>query len=319
MSIDLLNEELLIEDEALRDGLQMESRIFPLEEKLQLFQILKGAGVKRIQVGSFVHPKIVPQMADTDDLVRAIPEEDRHLASALILNAKGLERALDSGVQNASMSVSVSNTHSMKNARMPAEKALTAMAELIRSALGTDMEVRAGLQCAFGCVYEGPIAETDVLKAAETVIQAGAREINLADTTGMANPVSIRSLTNKVHENFPEIRISLHLHDTRGLALTNMFAGFEAGIRVFDTCVGGLGGCPFVKGAAGNIPTEDAVHMFEVMGAPTGIDLRALCEGVSFLEDKLNRTLPGRMKRVLEFQGTCDYRGEFGNTAKKGA
>ena len=305
MSVDLLNKDLLIEDEALRDGLQMESRIFPLEEKLELFRVLKAAGLRRIQVGSFVHPKIVPQMADTDDLVRAIPEEDKQLASALILNAKGLERALACGVRNLSMSVSVSNTHSLKNARMPAEEALTGMAALIRSALENGMNVRAGLQCAFGCVYEGPIAETAVLKAAQALVQAGAKEINLADTTGMANPASIRRLVDQVRGQFPEIRVSLHLHDTRGLALANMSAGFEAGIRVFDTCVGGLGGCPFVKGAAGNIPTEDAVHMFDAMGVPTGIDIRALCQAVTFLEEKLGRTLPGRMKRVLEFQGTC--------------
>jgi hydroxymethylglutaryl-CoA lyase len=306
MSVDLLNKELLIEDEALRDGFQMESRIFPLEEKLELFRILKAAGLRRIQVGSFVHPKIVPQMADTDDLVRAIPEEDKQLASALILNAKGLERALACGVRNLSMSVSVSNTHSLKNARMPAEEALTGMAALIRSALAAGMNVRAGLQCAFGCVYEGPIAETVVLKAAQTLVQAGATEINLADTTGMANPASIRRLVDQVRGQFPEIRVSLHLHDTRGLALANMSAGFEAGIRVFDTCVGGLGGCPFVKGAAGNIPTEDAVHMFDAMGVPTGIDIRVLCRAVMYLEERLGRTLPGRMKRVLEFQGTCD-------------
>ncbi len=180
------------------------------------------------------------------------------------------------------------------------------MAELIRGALGTGMKVRAGLQCAFGCVYEGPIAETAVMKAVETMILAGAREINLADTTGMANPVCTRSLVNKIHEHFPEVCISLHLHGTRGLALANMLAGFEAGIRVFDTCVGGLGDCPFVKGAAGNIPTEDAIHMFEAMGVPTGIDLRTLCEAVIFLEDKLDRKLPGHMNRVMEFQGTRD-------------
>lgn len=306
MNITPLKEKLLIEDEALRDGLQMESRIFPLEEKLQLFNLLKTAGLKRIQVGSFVHPKIVPQMADTDALLKALSEEDRRLASALILNAKGLDRALESGVRHLSMSVSVSDTHSMKNARMPAQKALIDMSELIRSALANGMQVRAGLQCAFGCVYEGSIPETAVLKAAETMVQTGATEINLADSTGMANPFAIKSLVKKVIDEFPGIHLSLHLHDTRGLALANMFAGYEAGVRVFDTCVAGLGGCPFIKGAAGNIPTEDAVHMFEALGVPTGIDIETLCDAVSFLEDRLSRTLPGKMKRVLDFQRSCE-------------
>jgi hydroxymethylglutaryl-CoA lyase len=204
------------------------------------------------------------------------------------------------------MSVSVSDTHSRRNARRPAAEMLDAMTVLIRTALSEGLDVRAGLQCVFGCVYEGPIAEAAVLKATEKMVQTGVREINLADTTGMANPVAIRGMVQKVHEAFPEILISLHLHDTRGLALANMFAGYEAGIRIFDTCTGGLGGCPFVKGAAGNIPTEDAVNMLESMGVPTGINIEKLCEAVVLLENKLNRQLPGRMKKVLDHQRSCE-------------
>jgi len=305
MALSTSTAHVLIEDEALRDGLQMEARIFSLEEKLQIFELLKSAGIPRIQVGSFVHPKIVPQMADTDAFIQAIPEADRHLVSALILNEKGLERALASGVGHVSMSVSVSDTHSRKNARRPAAEALDAMTSLIRTALSEGLDVRAGLQCAFGCVYEGAIAEDAVLKATEKMVQTGAREINLADTTGMANPMAIRNMVHKAQKAFPDILISLHLHDTRGLALANMFAGYECGIRIFDTCTGGLGGCPFVKGAAGNIPTEDAVHMFESMGMPTGIAIEKLCEAVAYLENKLERQLPGRMKRVLDHRRSC--------------
>jgi hydroxymethylglutaryl-CoA lyase len=306
MTINTPRNTVLIEDEALRDGLQMEARIFNLDEKLKVFQMLKEAGVPRIQVGSFVHPKIVPQMADTDAFIKAIPQVDRHLVSALILNEKGLERALSSGVGHVSMSVSVSDTHSRKNARRPAAEALDAMTNLIRTALSEGLDVRAGLQCVFGCVYEGAIAEDAVLKATEKMVQTGAREINLADTTGMANPMAIRDMVQKVQEAFPDIQISLHLHDTRGLALANMFAGYEAGIRIFDTCTGGLGGCPFVKGAAGNIPTEDAVHMFESMGIPTGIAIEKLCDAVAYFENKLERQLPGRMKRVLDYRRSCE-------------
>jgi hydroxymethylglutaryl-CoA lyase len=306
MTINTSRDTVLIEDEALRDGLQMEARIFNLDERLKVFQMLKEAGVPRIQVGSFVHPKIVPQMADTDAFIKAIPEADRRLISALILNEKGLERALASGVGHVSMSVSVSDTHSRKNARRPAAEALDAMTNLIRTALSEGLDVRAGLQCVFGCVYEGAIAEDAVLKATEKMAQTGAREINLADTTGMANPMAIRDMVQKVQEAFPDIQISLHLHDTRGLALANMFAGYEAGIRIFDTCTGGLGGCPFVKGAAGNIPTEDAVHMFESMGIPTGIAIEKLCDAVAYFENKLERQLPGRMKRVLDYRRSCE-------------
>jgi hydroxymethylglutaryl-CoA lyase len=297
--------ELLLEDEALRDGLQMETRIFSLEEKLQLYRMLKNAGIKRIQVGSFVHPRIVPQMADTDELIRAIGQEDDCEVSALILNDRGLERALSCGVSHVSMSVSVSDTHSRKNARRPAAEALASMTALIREALTAGLDVRAGLQCVFGCVYEGRILENAVLNAARKMVAAGAKEINLADTTGMATPVSIRNMVHRFKKEFADITVSLHLHDTRGLGLANAFSGFEAGVRIFDVCTGGLGGCPFVKGAAGNVPTEDAVNMFESLGVPTGIDLAALVEAVAFLENTLERTLPGRMHRVLANQKTC--------------
>lgn len=297
--------ELLLEDEALRDGLQMETRIFSLEEKLHLYRMLKNAGMKRIQVGSFVHPRIVPQMADTDELIRAIGQEDDCEVSALILNDRGLERALNCGVSHVSMSVSVSDTHSRKNARRPAAEALASMTALIREALTAGLDVRAGLQCVFGCVYEGRISENAVLNAARKMVAAGAKEINLADTTGMATPVSIRNMVHRFKKEFADITVSLHLHDTRGLGLANAFSGFEAGVRIFDVCTGGLGGCPFVKGAAGNVPTEDAVNMFESLGVPTGIDLAALVEAVAFLENTLERTLPGRMRRVLANQKTC--------------
>jgi hydroxymethylglutaryl-CoA lyase len=267
--------------------------------------MLRNAGIKRIQVGSFVHPRIVPQMADTDELIRTIGREDDCEVSALILNDKGLERALSCGVSHVSMSVSVSDTHSRKNARRPAAEALASMTALIREAMTAGLDIRAGLQCVFGCVYEGRIAESAVLNAAEKMIQSGAREINLADTTGMADPWSIRHLVAVFRREYPDVLISLHLHDTRGLGLATIFSGYESGVRSFDVCAGGLGGCPFVKGAAGNVPTEDAVNMFESLGVPTGIDLAALVEAVAFLENTLERTLPGRMRRVLANQKTC--------------
>lgn len=306
MQSDTAREAIVFEDEAMRDGLQTESRIFTLEEKLHLFQMLKNAGIPRIQVGSFVHPKIVPQMADTDALIKAIGPQDGTVISALILNDKGLSRAIDCGVPHASMSVSVSDTHSRKNARRPAAEALTSMTALIEQALLSGLDVRAGLQCAFGCVYEGAISETAVLTAAEKIAKTGVKEINLADTTGMATPSAIRNMVAKFSKEFPDIRISLHLHDTRGLGLANLFAGYEAGVGSFDVCAGGLGGCPFVKGAAGNVPIEDAVNLFESMGVNTGINLPILCDAVSFLETTLGRQLPGRMKRVLAFQQSCE-------------
>ena len=223
--------EVLLEDESLRDGLLMESRIFSLEEKLALYRILKKAGIRRIQVGSFVHPGIVPQMADTDSLIRAIGKETDVVLSALILNENGLERALSCGVPHVSMSVSVSDTHSRKNIGMPTSEALESMGRLIPSALQSGIQARAGLQCVFGCVYEGAIAESVVLRAAGKLAEAGVTEINLADTTGMATPGAIRGMVHALKQELPHVTLSLHLHNTRGLGLVNLFSGYEAGIR----------------------------------------------------------------------------------------
>jgi hydroxymethylglutaryl-CoA lyase len=298
--------QVMLEDGALRDGLQAESRLFSLEEKLSLFERLEKAGIPQIQVGSFVHPGVVPQMADTDALVQAIGRQRQTVVSALVLNEKGLARALTCGVAHVNMSVSVSDTHSRKNIRRPAREALADMVVSIEQALKAGLGVRAGLQCVFGCVYEGFIAEEAVLSAAEQLARTGVAEMNLADTTGMATPVAVDRMIQRIQSEFPQLRLSLHLHDTRGLGLANMWAGYRSGVKAFDTCVGGLGGCPFVKGAAGNVPTEDAVHMFEASGISTGIDLEALCGAVTYLESLLERPLPGRMKRVLDSRLDCD-------------
>lgn len=297
---------VLFEDEVLRDGLQMESRHFSFEEKVKIYHMLEEANVRRIQIGSFVSPKHVPQMADTDALIRHLIQTTGVLMTGLILNDKGLERALACGLSHVSMSVSISDTHSRKNTGRSAEEALASMKLLIKEAKKRGLKVRAGVQCAFGCAYEGMVSADKVFAAADAMSNAGADEINLADTTGMGNPMQVRSLVQGIRQRFSGIAVSLHLHDTRGLGLTNMFAGYEEGVRIFDVCAGGLGGCPFVKGAAGNVPTEDAVHMFESMGIDTGINLRKMSNVVEELELLLGRPLPGRMTRVLKVQSPCN-------------
>lgn len=290
---------VLLEDESLRDGLQFEKVVIPLEEKIMLFNLLLAAGVQRVQVGSFVHPKLVPQMADTDMLVRQVADRPEVLLTGLVLNAKGLERALDCGLRHLSLSASASDAHSMKNVGKSSREALQLTTQLIRKACEAGIAVRAGVQCAFGCVYQGAVSPDEVVEALILLNKAGAHEFNLADTTGMAHPGQIKALVSEVREALPEATLSLHLHDTRGLGIANMIAGYEAGIRIFDTSAGGLGGCPFVKGAAGNVPTEDAVHLFEAMGISTGIDLQGICAVTEQFERLLGRQLPGRMGRVL--------------------
>lgn len=298
-------DSILLEDESLRDGLQFEKKIFSLADKLTLFNRLKNAGVRRIQVGSFVNPKIVPQMADTDQFVLEVAETPGVLVTGLVLNERGLERAASCGLKHVSLSASVSDSHSRKNVRRSRDEAIDSVLHLIGVANNSGIEVRAGVQCAFGCVYEGAVDEQFVVQTLIRMSEAGASELNLADTTGMATPLHVKRLVGRTKEALPEATLSLHLHDTRGLGIANMLIGYEAGVRIFDTSAGGLGGCPFVEGAAGNVATEDAVNLFESMGILTGIELSAVCEVAELYEEMLERQLPGRMSRVLKAQNGC--------------
>jgi hydroxymethylglutaryl-CoA lyase len=294
---------VVLEDESLRDGLQFEQKILTLAEKVSLYRLLAAAGVRRLQVGSFVHPQVVPQMADTEEFIRAVRDESPDvLLSALVLNDRGLERALKCGLGHLSLSSSASNSHSLKNVKRPAAEAFASLIELIRQAAASGLEVRAGIQCAFGCVYEGAVAEDRVVEMAGRLAQTGASEINLADTTGMANPLQVRRLVAQTQRAAGSLPVSIHLHDTRGLGLANMLAAYEAGVTIFDVSAGGLGGCPFVKGASGNVAAEDAVNLFEQIDVETGIDLKALCRVVDRYEELLGRRLPGRMNRVIRSQ-----------------
>lgn len=292
---------VVLEEESLRDGLQAESRLFSLTEKMAIVHLLAEAGVRRLQLGSFVNPRSVPQVANTDVLVSLVRRQYPDiLCTALVLNEKGLERAVRSGLDHLSMSVSISDSHSRKNTGRSTAEALESMTGLIARAVNDGIRVRAGLQCAFGCVDEGLIPESKVLAAVVRMVEAGAAEINLADTTGMAGPLQIKSLVAKVRAAHPQVALSLHCHDTRGLGLVNLYAGYEAGVRIFDTSAGGLGGCPFIRGAGGNVATEDAVHLFAGMGVETGIDLPLLCRVTDHFETLLERRLPGRLHQLLQ-------------------
>lgn len=284
--------EVVLEDESLRDGLQNERRVLRLDEKLELVRLLAAAGVRRVQVGSFVDPRRVPQMADTDALVGLVRAALPHLlCTGLVLNPQGLDRAVACGLAHISCSVSISDTHSRNNVRRSAEEALASAVGLVSTAVRQGLVVRAGVQSAFGCAEEGRVPEDRVLEAVRRLAAAGAAEINLADTAGMADPDQVRRLVAKVRVLVPAVRLSLHLHDTRGLGLANLRAGYEAGVRLFDVAAGGLGGCPFVRGAAGNVATEAAVHFFDGLGVATGIDPGRLHQVVARYQELLGRNL----------------------------
>lgn len=291
--------DVLIEDEFLRDGLQNEARLFSIDEKLRFVDWLVACGVRRIQVGSFVHPKWVPQMADTDELCRQLPQRHGVTYTALVLNGAGLDRALAAGLSHLSISVSASETHSSKNTNRSVEEGLAAIFPVIARALAAGVTVRAGIQSALGCAYEGRVDPDRVVAIARAFARAGVHEINVADTAGLANPRQVRGLCGRLaNEIGPDVRLSLHLHDTRGLGIANMVAGLEAGVRIFDTALGGLGGCPFVAGATGNVATEDVAFTCEELGLKTGINWQSLRSAAADAELLIGRPLPGRMSHV---------------------
>jgi hydroxymethylglutaryl-CoA lyase len=291
--------DVLIEDEFLRDGLQNEERILTIEERLDFLSALENAGIRRIQVGSFVHPKWVPQMACTDELFERIEPKDGIVYSALVLNKNGLERARAVGVKHLSISISASETHSMKNTNRTVDEARAAVAPTLERALSEGIAVRAGIQSALGCGFEGRIDPDRVMRIARDYAALGVKEVNIADTAGLANPRQVYELCTRLREELPaDMALSLHLHDTRGLGIANMIAGLQAGVRIFDAAMGGLGGCPFIPKATGNIATEDAAFACEQMGIETGIDWEAFRVPVARAEELLGRVLPGRMSHM---------------------
>ncbi|GAA0485844.1 hydroxymethylglutaryl-CoA lyase [Parasphingorhabdus litoris] len=277
-----------------RDGLQSVDAVMPTEAKKAWIKAEAEAGVSEIEVGSFVPPTLLPQMADTAEIVayaKTLPDLD---VVALIPNLKGAERAVAAGVDKMSIPFSMSETHSIKNVRKdhPAMLAeIKAIADLVAAQPeGRRPHFEVGLSTAFGCTIEGPVSEDQVARLAEAAIEAGVAEVGLSDTTGYANPAQVTRMVRQIKGVIGADKLNtLHLHNTRGLGLANVMAGLEEGITTFDASLGGLGGCPFAPGASGNIVTEDLVFMLEAMGINTGIDLDKLLK----VRDIIAAALPG--------------------------
>lgn len=281
---------VLLEDQTLRDGLQNEPRLLSLEGKLEIARLLAAAGLRRLQVGSLVDPCRVPQMAGTEELVRLVRRELPGVeCTALALNERGLQRALGCGLRRLSLSVSLADSHSRRNAGCGAGEALSRVTGLVGRAREEGMVVRAGLQCAFGGDGE-PVPWRQVVAAAGQLVAAGAAEINLADTAGKAGPDDVVRLVGRVRRAVA-VPLSLHLHGPRERALANLLAGYRAGVRLFDVALGGLGGCPFVPGAGGNVATEEAAERFASLGVPTGLDVQALAAAADHTARLLGRPL----------------------------
>lgn len=282
-----------------RDGFQFEARTLPLDLKIEIITGLANAGLKQIQVASFVHPESVPQMADAEELLGRLSKKKDVIYSGLALNAMGVERAHSAGLAHIEISISASDTHSRKNSGMTLEKARENGGKMIRLSQKYNMHIRAGIQCAFGCAFEGEIPQSRILEMARHFLDPGVDMIAISDTTGMATPVAITNLMENLIPMAEKTPIVLHMHDTRGLGLVNVTAAMACGITHFDTALAGMGGCPFIPGSAGNIATEDTAYLMESLKIETGIDIGAVARCSSRLENFLGKPFPGKMYRIM--------------------
>jgi hydroxymethylglutaryl-CoA lyase len=282
-----------------RDGLQNEPTIVSTEAKVALITRLVDAGLRDIEVTSFVKPSWIPQLADAPDVIEQLPEVAGVRYWGLVPNRVGLERAIDTGLRCVATFMSASETHNQKNLNRTWRESLTNLQTVIDTAKDGGLTVRAYISTVFGCPYEGEVSLARTTMLARELQDAGADIIVLGDTIGTGNPRQVGTVVRAVVDaGVPLSRLALHMHDTRGTAVANVIAGLQAGVRTFDGAIAGVGGCPYAPGAAGNAATEDLVHVLEAMGHDTGIDLDRACAAGATLATTLGRALPGRMHQV---------------------
>ncbi len=289
---------IVLHEVGLRDGLQMERQVVPTEQKLRWIRDLVAAGVDVLQVGSFVHPEKVPQMADTDRLFAELGRPEGVVLSALALNERGLERALAAGVQMLCIGVSASETHSRKNTGMGIAEATERILAIGCRAADAGLKVQVSVQSAFGCGYEGVVPEERVLFLVARFLEEGFTNLSLADTAGHAVPDQVTRLFEAVLSLEPRVEAACHFHNTYGLALANCWAALKAGVTSFESSVAGLGGCPFTKIAGGNTCTEDLVHLLQRSGERRDVRLDGLIEVAKDVSRWFGRELPGTVYRT---------------------
>ncbi len=286
----------------LRDGLQNESTNLSVAQRFALLEKLIGAGTKTFEVGAFVSPKWVPQMAVSKELTAMVlnkyPDYKKYQSSVLVPNEVGMQMALDSGVKEIAVFASSSETFSQKNINCSIEESFQRFEPIMKLAKKNKIKVRGYLSVCFGCPFEGAVSEKRVVELAKRLYKMGCYEISIGDTIGVATVNQVDSLFKKLKKVVPIAKLAGHFHDTRGQALANILEAYKVGVRVFDSSIGGLGGCPYAKGATGNVATEDVVYMFNGMNVATGLDIERLCEINRWLEPQMNHPLSSRVGKV---------------------
>ena len=285
-----------------RDGLQNEAALISIEGKRRLIQALIGAGLRRIEMTSFVSPKWVPQLADAEELAKSLERPEGVTLSALCPNAKGLERALSAGLQEIAVFLSASEMHNKMNINKTIADTLAVFSEIVPPAREAGLKVRAYVSTVWGCPYEGDVDPKKVVWIAKELLALGCYQISLGDTIGVGTPRQTRALVERFLGEMAPEKFALHLHDTRGTAVANALVGLELGVRDFDASVAGVGGCPYAPGAAGNMATEDLVFMLHGMGVATGVDLDKLIEAGNVAEQVIGRPLPGKVHKAGPFR-----------------
>jgi hydroxymethylglutaryl-CoA lyase len=298
MFLDALPDEVSVYEVSPRDGLQNESAPVSLEGKRELVSSLVAAGLRRIELTSFVSPRWVPQLADAEALATSLTVPEGVTLSALCPNAKGFERARAAGLKEIAVFLSASETHNQKNTNKSIAQSLETFAEVVPPALAAGMRVRAYVSTVWGCPYEGDVDPKAGIDISRQLIELGCYQVSLGDTIGVGTPLKTRDIVKLFLAEFPAEKLALHFHDTRGTALANALVGLELGVRDIDASVGGLGGCPYAPGAAGNLATEDLVYMLHGMGIRTGIDLDKLIEAGRVAERVVGRKLPGKVHQA---------------------
>ncbi|MEK7693287.1 MAG: hydroxymethylglutaryl-CoA lyase [Chloroflexota bacterium] len=291
-----LPERVTITEVGPRDGLQNEELLLDVERKLEMIDRLADAGLRRIEAASFVSPKAIPQMRDAAEVMARLHRRPGVTYIALVPNETGARNAIAAGADELSTVVSASETHNLRNINRRVEETLAGIETIARLADEAGKPWCGYISTAFGCPYEGPVAPARVVEIAARLRGLGSYAIALGDTIGAADPRQVSALVRELRERLPGVPLRLHFHDTRGTGLANVLAALEEGVDSFDGSIGGLGGCPYAPGAAGNVATEDLVYMLDRMGVETGIDLASLVEASRWIEGVFGRTLPGRVK-----------------------
>jgi len=297
-----MKEKVKIVEVGPRDGLQNEKKVLDQATRIELIKKLSDAGLKRIEIGAFVSPQWVPQMAGTLELAKEVLRlqsvgqiaKDVRL-SGLVPNVRGMEDALKSGMTEVAIFGACSETFSKKNINCSIAESFIRFRQVMEMAKYHKIRVRGYLSTAFGCPYEGRVLESRVLRLIRSLFKLGVEEVSVGDTIGVATPKQVESLVKKIKKIAPIQKVAMHFHDTRGTSLANVYASFNLGVRIFDSSIGGTGGCPYAKGASGNLATEDLLYMLQGLGQPTRGDLQKLIDVKHWLEGKLDRPLPSRV------------------------